>query len=211
MHLVKVKSGLLIITSILMGLNACSTMQLKEYPESSIDIFQKAKSIEDVSATAQPILEQDISEDYFGVDLLEQGILAVYLSVKNDNLNTSFIVPAESIYLADVKSENSTAYDPGKEDMAIAKPFATVGSLLVSFPLLWVAAQQSSDAYTIRENFGVKEFRTKTIDPGQRASGFSYFDWKSFKEIDEANICFKLIDPVDNRSFPYCININLRK
>lgn len=201
---------LVIIVGIMLQSVACSTMNLKQYPVQPINLYENSKSIEGVSVVAQPLLDKKRSKEYFGVDLLQKDILAIYLSVINNNPDVSFTLPSESIHITQINS-NDLINNPEKESQEAGEGIAMVGALLISPLFIAIAAQQLSDASIIKENFEAKMFRTQTIDPGQSASGFSYFKWADFKEIDKANVCFKLIDPLASRSFPFCLNINLRR
>ena len=217
MHLLKAQSGVLIFISFLLGINACSTMQLKKYPEPSMDLFKNAKLIEGVSAIAVPLLDEDESEEYFGVELLDKDILAIYLSIQNNNPDTGFMIPAESIQIAEFKEKNSSNSKPGKESESTGEGALTIGAAsLVLVPvlapiLLPVGVQQMSDATIIKENFKSKQFRTRTVSPGGNASGFVYFKMSDFKNLNSAHICFELKDPIKNKTIPYCLKIDLRQ
>jgi len=198
------------ISCLSFGLAACSTMNLKQYPEPSLGLFDNSRSVNGVLTYAQPLLDEKRGEEYFGVNLIQKGILAVYLSVKNNNPNASFTIPAESIYISQIET-NDLTNNPEKGDQELGEGTAIVGALLINPLFLAIGAQQLSDASIIKENFAAKRFRTKTIDPGQNASGFSYFNWTDFKKLDRATICFDLIDPLADKTFPFCQKINLRR
>jgi len=206
----QVKRWVAAISSLIFGLAACSTMSLKQYPEPPMNSFINSGSVNGVYAVAQPLLDEKTSKECFGVNLQQKEIMAVYLSVKNNNPNASFIIPAESIYISEIEANdlgNSPEKDVQEVGQALnicALPFSPV------LPFI-LGVQQLSDAAIIKENFEAKRFRTKTIDPGQIASGFSYFNWEYLKELDNANVCFKLINPVADKSFTFCKNINLRR
>lgn len=201
---------LVIIIAIMLQSVACSTMNLKQYPVPPINLYDKSKSIEGVSAIAQPLLDKKKSKEYFGVDLLQKNILAINLSVINNNPDVSFTLPSESINITQINS-NDLINNPEKGGQEAGKAIGVVGALLISPLFMAIAAQLLSDASIIKENFEAKMLRTKTIDPGQSVSGFSYFNWADLKDIDKVNICFKLIDPLADRYFPFCLNVDLRR
>lgn len=188
----------------------CSTMELKKYPEPSMDSFKNSKSLNGVSVIAQPLLDGEKCEEYFGVNLMKRNILAVFLSVKNDNENVSYTIPDKSIYISNIETK-ALINNPEKGDEDAGEGAAIAGLLLLSPLLFAVSDQQISDASIIKENFEVKRFRTKTIDPGQSTSGFSYYSWAELKKLDKANICIELIDSIADKSFTTCQVINLRR
>jgi len=193
-------------------------MELKKYPEPSNDIFKSSKTIKGISAVAFPLLDESKNEEYFGVELLDKGILAVYISIMNNNPNTSFLLSADSVRIAHKKPGNMEKLNPSSIEKEIGDAatgsgalFLGTGALVVAAPLIILGAVESSDASIIKENFDLNKLQTKTIDPGERASGFSYFKWVDYEEITEASICFELNEPIKNVSFFYCLNIDLGK
>ncbi len=79
-----------LLVSVLIFNVACSTMSLKQYPIPSMNLFENSKSINGVSTVVQPLLDDEKGIEYFGVNLLQTGTLAIYLSIKNSNPNVSF-------------------------------------------------------------------------------------------------------------------------
>ena len=206
------QSWLSVITFLIICLSACSTMTLKQYPEPSDDLFDNSKPINGVVAFAQPLLDENESKDYFGVNLIKNGILAIYLSIRNQNQNTSFTIPAEAIHISEVEN-NASDFKPEQGHVDAART-ASIASAILMSPLLFcigIDAQQYSNASIIKENFEAKRFRTKTIDPGQKASGFSYFEWKNIKDHNKLNICFSIIDPLVDKTFSTCQIIHIRR
>lgn len=200
----------LVYAFIFVGVVACSTMTIKQYPEPPNSLFENAKTIEGVTAVAQPLLNQEDLKNYFGVNLLEKGILPIYLVVKNDNPHDSFILTTESVQIQLEGNKNSIE-DPAREKQEAGEAIGLAGAILVSPLLLSVAIQQLSSASIIEENFESKKFRTKTIDPGQQVSGFLYFRWDDLKIAEKVRICFQLVDPLADKSFPFCLKIILRR
>jgi len=196
--------------SAMLGLISCSTMNLKQYPEASAAQLQNAQSTNGISVVAQPLLGEKESEEYFGINLLESGILAVHLTIRNDNPHKSYMLPMDSVQIAQGEDAGKL-YEPEKQDQEAGEAIGVAGAVLISPLLLAVAVQQLSDASIIRTNFETKKLRTSTLDPEKRVAGFSYFDWQRVKALEAPYFCLKVVDPLEDVSFPYCININMRR
>jgi hypothetical protein len=189
-------------------LSACSTMTLSPFPEPSDSSFRQVDAHPGISVFAEPILDERRSRDLFGVDLQDNGILAVYVATKSTNPDASLMFPADSVRIAKAGS-GSGRLDPERGDQELGEGLSVVGAVLVSPVFLMAGAQQLSDASVIEENFERKRLRTSMVDPGEVVSGFSYFDWNQLKGTDRADVCWMLSDPVKSKAFPVCVPIRL--
>lgn len=207
-----------ILTScVLLSFISCSTMHLDKYQEPDFPVYEESSETPGLMMFATPMLDDNASKKCFGVKLLENNILAIYLSVKNRNSDHSYLIRAESIRLTE--SDSSHAIDrPEKGDKDAARGAAAglaVGTILVS-PLLLsvflpVLAQQLSDASIVEENFETSKFRTNTLEFGEKANGFVYFAWDGVKEYSNVNLCLELSEGASNEKHQPCINVSLRR
>jgi len=198
-----------LLSGVIFGLISCSTMNLKQYPQASPILFQNTQPKNGISIVAQPLLDGMESKEYFGVDLIEKGILAINITIRNDNPSISYMVPADSVRITQINSVN-IINDPESEDQQAGEVAGMAGAVLISPLLFAVAAQQLSDASIIEENFEANKLRTTTIDPGETVAGFSYFNWDMVKAIDTPHLCVKVINPVEDISFPYCLDFSVK-
>lgn len=184
----------------ILGMVSCSMMVLKQYPEAPTALFKNAESKDGISAVAQ-LLSDEESKEYFGVNLPSNGIIAVYLTVRNDSQKDSYVVYADSVKIDKQNGEN-VINNPANSRMNTGE--------VVSIISLWLGAKLMSDASVIKENFELKRLRTTTIDPGEKLSGFSYFRRDEEKVVDSLHICFTVANPVINLSFPYCLDATIK-
>lgn len=185
-------------------------MTLKPYPAIPPSDFENSETVQGIWVAAKPLLNEEELEDYFGVNLLKKGILPIYLTIRNDNTQDSFIFQAESVRIK--TQQNSGMYDNPEKDMQEAgKGIAWAGAILISPPLLLIAIHQLSNASIIEENFESKKIRTKTLDPGQQTSGFVYFNFDELKSVKKTNLYFKVFAPLSEASLLVCISINLQE
>ncbi|MEW6600968.1 MAG: hypothetical protein AB1499_08350 [Nitrospirota bacterium] len=190
------------------GISACSHVSIQQYPIPADKSFESSSAIEGVSAIAKPLLSRDDQLTYFGTDMMGKGILPIYLAVKNNNNEDSFILKSDSITLQSDEG-NSSKDTPATEMINNSQNMMAVTAVLS--PLLFIAADMSeSNARVIDDNFESNKFRSKTLNPGQMASGFLYLSWDKFKDKDHTNMCFLLSNPVSDKSYPYCLNISLK-
>lgn len=187
---IKVTILSVLLSGSMLGLTSCSMSALKQYPGASEVLFQNAESKNGISVVAKLLLEEE-SKEYFGINLLDNGIYAVHLTIRNDNPENSYIVSVES----------EQVNDPSSGTKQVGE-----GVVLISF---LVGVKLLSDATIIKENFEAKKLRTATIDPGEKISGFSYYKWEGIKEIDTLHICLNVANPIINISFPYCLDVTI--
>jgi hypothetical protein len=185
-------------------------MDLEQYPNAPSNLLGKTPSRNGVSVAAQPLLGEKESKAYFGVDLIKNDILAVHITVRNDNANKSYLVPADSLQITQ-RNAVDNVNTPEDGDQQAGEAIGVASVVLISPALLAVAVQQLSDASIIKENFEAQKFRTTTIDPGETVGGFSYFNWAKVEMIDSPELCLKLVDTVENASFPYCLEVAVRR
>ncbi len=184
----------------------CTTMQLERYPEASPNSVTESGRKNGISLLAQPLLDKEASKKYFGVDLLDKGILAIHLTIRNENPSSSFMVHGEDVRVTDRPTAGTSSRPEGaSQDAGVV---SAVGGVLMSPLLLAVAIQQLSDASVIEENFEAKRLRTKTLDPGQHVAGFAYFNWEQIKERKAADLCVDVVESVGRVSFPFCVLVD---
>ena len=211
---------LVILLSIasMLTVGACTTMVLQKYPAPNTNKFEASKEVEGVSAIAQAILDEKEGEQYFGVNLIEKEILAIYLGVKNQHSSTTFILLAESVHVSEAENEGSSMLGPDHDSKAAAEALTTIGgsvSMLivpVFAPIFVISGtQQLSDSVIIKENYESNRFRTTTLEPGEAAGGFLFFPWGKLKNLDKAHLCFDLVNPLKAQSLSSCFSVNLRR
>lgn len=187
---------------------SCTTMQLSRYPEASPNAFGKSTPKNGVSVVAQPLLDKELTKKYFGVDLIDKKTLAVHLTIRNENPSVSYTVRAENIAITSQINANTTGR-PSAGSQDVGEAIGVAGAVLLSPLLLAVAVQQLSNASIIEENFEAKRLRTRTIDPGQQAGGFAYFNWEQVKTLQVPELCVELMDTATRAALPYCVGLSL--
>ena len=214
------------------------TMKLKAFNEPEQSKYQSSPHVPDLLVYTKPMLDDSEAVRYFGVNLLRKNILAIYVSVWNNNQINNFIISEDSIKITQIKAD-STVKRPEKasEDAAntaigvhIATHAAAVGVLAsgpaVTYPT-WIASgvivavpiaeigipifasQLQSNASVIKENFEVNKFKSTTLEPGEKESGFIYFNWDELKGYDEVNLCLYLKESMSMNIYQPCFNVSL--
>ena len=189
---------------------SCSTMKLEKY-----EIYQYTKYIESSNAQglflfAKTMMNEADLKKYFGVNLLKNNILSVYISVWNKNPNKSYIIYEESFRIFQTTSNDKT-FDPESEDEKLGEFEAVVSSpAIIPNLITFINAQQYSDAEIIKDNFEEKKFRTTTLEPYEKKSGFVYFNWNDIKDYNKIDLCFKTIEAITSNYSESCFNVSLQ-
>jgi hypothetical protein len=113
-------------------------------------------------------------EKFFNVNLLESGIVPIWLVAENRDPSASFIIAKENVFvLNDATGETNTL---GNKQMATGKVVAgAVITVIGAGGLLeFVGLKLTSDASVIQHNFYDKEYYSTTLDPGGKTQGFIY-------------------------------------
>jgi hypothetical protein len=76
--------------------------------------------------------------------------------------------------------------------------------------LMPISEQKYSDAEIIKDNFEQKRFRTTTLEPFEKKSGFVYFNWNDLKIFNKIDLCFKNIEAVTSNYFDSCVKVSLQ-
>ncbi len=216
--------GIIVVFSVV----ACSTMDLKDYPEAKEGVLTDTRKINGVSIVAQPLLDDEESQRYFGVDLTDKNILAVHVTIRNDDKYNSYLVFDDALHISQ-KKDIDIVNSPEKDsqiaaDRAIATSFVLTPLLIadiflqndvlgvagaVLLPLVAFSIQQNSDASIIKEKFEVNKFHTGTLDPGETMAGFTYFDLSEVESIDTPRLCIDILNSIENYEFPYCLDLSV--
>ncbi len=202
---------------ILLFLSACSGMKLSKYPGPSNISIQNTKVFHGVQIISEPLLDQKINNECFGVDLLEKGILAVYLSFKNENTDKSFLLSVDTVQLINSvgnKKAEKTEYEPQLKEEKYGQGKK---ALRVIFPLFFEGPfgdglfKQSSKNSIIVRNLKEMKLKNTTIEPGEIVSGLSYFSNNTTIDFRDIQVCFELMDMTQNQSYPVCIPISINR
>ena len=190
-------------------------MKLEKY-----EIYQNTNYIESSNAQglflfAKPMMNKADLKKYFGIDLLKNNIIPVYISVWNKNPNISYIIYEESFRILQTTSKDKTfqpeSGDETMGDLAYAGSMFSLSTVL--FPaiiLIPISEQQYSDAEIIKDNFEEKKFRTTTLEPYEKKSGFVYFNLKDIKDYNKIDLCLKNIEAITSNYFESCFNVSLQ-
>lgn len=166
--------GSLAIAALILFLN--TTIRAEGFPEFRPAALPFTQSLDGLTVSALPLADEDDLDEYFGDDLLDDGILPVFVRFENRSADRSFII---------LKDQVGVALTQRAQEGDVASPTAGgwvstagVGAVLVvpvaSLVLLPIGINMVSDAYEAKRNFVVKELQTQTLSPGTQTSGFVY-------------------------------------
>jgi hypothetical protein len=168
----------------------CSTMRLPSYSPLPFDQYPSGTTIDGLSLAAFPLTDQKEVEEFFGADLLSEGILPVLIVAENQNDTASFVLRPDRVSLGDLSDpvtseflpESSTVAQFSESSSVWLLPLLAAGpaglvAYAVSAPILTtVGAKSSSDVAEIQYSFAKKALGADTLSPGGAANGFVYFE-----------------------------------
>lgn len=169
------------LVMLLIGCHGCVALELPRYQPPPVAMSPNTQIQDGLAVAVHPILDEGESRKYFGMSLAARNILAVFVVGENRDPSASFILFKEAVSLsATVPSsrpsqEGIKSEAPGEALALTGAALALTGPILLAPLALSVAIQMLSDASVINHNFRSQEFQTKTLSPGQTATGFIYF------------------------------------
>jgi len=160
----------LMILSILAGCSRTPVIY-PDFPNHSPDQYQYHQENNGLVIGISPITDPQEIRKYFGVNLLEGGVLPVFLSANNQNPKAIFVLQREHITLG---LNSNTDKQPEIIDSSDRESMAIAAHLLSAlFIPAWASAE--SEYFELKQNLARKEFRSKTLSPGRQTDGFVYF------------------------------------
>jgi len=168
---------------IIVGLTStgCATVRIEEYGRRAMGEQRYRGRNNHLEIAATPILGEDELSKYFGANLIEAGILPIFVRVKNVDPFSSYIVGKEDFLLYERSSRSSATSDARVDsDIDARVTAASVLALVFAGGVLGLGAAMAggkmvTDAAVVEHNLSNKQFLTTTLAPGQEGSGFLYF------------------------------------
>ncbi len=152
-------------------------MELPEYQAEQIEQYSNLQTKNELSVAIRPIVDKAESDKYFGVDLLEANILALFVVAENVGTSSSFVISKEDFALGGRGIfGDELARDERVGAEGSGKAVAITGAVLISPLFMFAGAKMISDATIIKHNMTTKELARRTISPGGRVEGFVYFE-----------------------------------
>jgi len=158
------------------------------FPEYRPAALRHTQTVDDFTLALEPLVDEDELDRYFGTDLVEDGILPIFVSLRNSSPTRSFIV---------LKANVGVALAPAVTDSDVASPIpgswvSTAGLAAAVFVtpvagvvLLPIGVNMVSNAYEVKRNFVIKELQSHTLSPGTQASGFVYLKAEEGKSLPQ--------------------------
>ena len=152
--------------------------------------------IDGLVVAVHPMNEQAEIERTFGLNLLDREVIPIKFLIENHNALSSFTVSKDEMFIVDRASGITNSSPTGKAaSLATASRAGSVvpgviggaiggGPIGAGFFLVFggILVATAKDAALIDRNYEHnlrgKEFFTKTLDPGQKAEGFIYFQFQ---------------------------------
>lgn len=183
--------------------SSCSTVSFKNYEYKNIDNYNNLLYKNGLAIAIDPIKKSDDCIDYFGIDLIKNNILPVYIIAHNKSERNDFLILKEKITMKNVPYGNIES-NPGKNQadsgqssgVALAGTGGVIGTFSVIMPVAALAAapvlmvaggKQITDANNIKHNFVKNEFYNRTILPGQSNNGFLYLKLPDEFDMNKLN------------------------
>lgn len=204
---------------------SCSTVTFKNYEKKDINSYSNLISKNGLSIAVENIENQEDCIDYFGIDLIKNNILPVYIVAYNGSKSSNFLFLKEKIKMFSGIDFNTDS-SPGKRQLdssqnsgnAIGGTGAMIGTFSVIMPVAALAAapvlllaggKQIADTTNIKHNFIKNEIYNKTIPPNASNDGFIYLKIPDGFDINQIHNYTLSID-INNSDDNKIVNFNFK-
>ncbi len=179
--------GVIILSFLGAQIAGCTPMQLARYEAGNLSNYNHSKINSGLHVVVQPITDKDEQDKYFGRELTEKGVLAVYIHAENKNPTNSFVLSSDKIALVNLTSKESMekAKKEDAADPAVGRTLAMVSVIAIWFsglilvPLAAVGAcignQMMVNAAMVQYGVASSDLFTRTVSPGKSVEGFVFF------------------------------------
>lgn len=186
-------------------LNGCVSTVLPEYVLKD-DAASQTITSNGLRITVRPLFDRRESEAYFGRNLLEDNIIAIFIKAENLDSSRYYMIRKEDIDLSATGSGNDDVVT-GKASESSQSNASNYGGVYSSISMLGaqLAINESRKEYAFRAS----EFSTQTIGPGSETQGFVYFrNGNKNGKSGTMKLQVMAINPVDNSSSEFKFNIH---
>lgn len=209
----KLKDALVCCLVFVFALSGCATKVIPAYQSKSVSTYKLNQIENGLSIAVYPITEEKESDKYFGINLLEAGILAVMVMAKNASSGSSKTLSPENFSLNRGHVDYSSTKVSGELGRSrVGEGLAITSIVLGGLPLMFFAGSMITDATVVKHNLERRAFRSKTLSAGKQTEGFVYFKLPDEK-LETAETWVMRIDAIDMRNkdtlnFEFEIDLN---
>jgi hypothetical protein len=153
-------------------------VEYPHFPTHSPGQHQQHQENDGVAIGLSPVTDPQDMKTYFGANLLEAGLLPIFLVVNNRDSKATFLLEKEGIALEGKSPSNEASAEidsSGHEALWVATPLLTILFLPAAIFMVPAAASAESDYEELKLNLASREFRSKTLSPGRQTDGFVFF------------------------------------
>lgn len=203
-----------LLGSVVLLAPGCRTMSVPKLESQQADLYAQHKEIGGLVVAVNPMTQREEIKQNFNTDLLDEGLLPILVVAENRNPSSSFIIAKEKVFV--LNEDTGATNASGSKRVAVGQ--ATTGGVLsvvgAGGLVGLIGAKLGSDAQVIQHNLRDKEFYSRTLEPGQKAQGFIYFQ---FTQKTPPSGSYHLVAQIKNSStdevtpFDFEVNLNLTK
>lgn len=181
MHLKKIPTAysvsLMLLLSNMAGCGS-TPVEYPHFPTYSLNQHQQHQENNGVAIGLSLVTDPQDMKTYFGANLLEAGLLPIFLVVKNRDPKATFLLEKEGIALegkSPSKEASAEIDSSGHKALWVAAPLSMILFLPAAIFMIPAAASAESSYEELKLNLAYGEFRSKTLSPGRQSDGFVFF------------------------------------
>jgi hypothetical protein len=198
----------------------CSTMKVPEFKVQETSSYQYTAQTNGLLLAVQPVTDKKQIKETFNIDLLGKGIVPILVVVENKT-SSSFLFAKEKAVVAQANfATNATNLGQKLASGSGAEATVNTGAaflgvaifsgpaVVVAAPLLIGGMKAMSNADIIRHNLADKALASHTIEPGNRAYGYLYFELPKGAKFEGGHqVVLELTDTKSDQPLTFVFNV----
>lgn len=154
---------------------ACTTPRLPDYPAEPSNLPVSVETETGLHIGLRPISSPDELTHYFGIDLLENGVLPIFVRLENHSDNATYLVRPDHFSLQARTQEIRPGTDYQARRLDSGDEITRAGVVSFNIPMIVAGNMRVSRASEVQRNLEMKQLRSRTVSPGRATFGFLYF------------------------------------
>jgi hypothetical protein len=197
--------------------SGCGTRPVPVLETHAPSVYEQHLEKDGLMLGLHPMIDKVELNKTFDMNLLDKGVLPILIVAENRSTSSSFIIAKTNLYVVD--QSTGTTNSSHQKEVASRSPGTALGiaggviEIAASVPgaiLMAIGSKMISDASVAQFGFADKEFYSNTLDPGEKASGFVYFQLpKGVSRSGKYELVAQVIDPSTGTKIPFEFPMNL--
>jgi hypothetical protein len=160
----------------------CASTRFESKAIAPVSNYRLHQAVDGLDVAVEPLSNPDEMQRLFRMNLLDKGILAVFVVATNSSPGTSFLVAPEQFTLANRTGQATQDRTRNPDSPSAAGVAAVVAAGVPGLLIASLAGQNPDQWMANNQNFHHQELGRHTLSPGGNTSGYVFFQIPKTKD-----------------------------